>query len=77
MALRSLKPGRSGDIAVFTAQIASLAGSWVCRIARWHLAANIGIQVRQSCSAVAIRRDWLIVDMVHWGHARLAIAITL
>ena len=42
-ALRSLKPGRGGDIAVLAAQITRLARGWVGRIARWHLAANIRI----------------------------------
>ena len=54
-----------GDVAVLACQITNLAGFWLSGIARWDFATNEGIEMAKRSSAVAISRDWLVMDVVH------------
>lgn len=47
-------------------QIADLAFLRGGRVARWALAALGGVKVGQRSGAVAVRRHWRVVDVVHW-----------
>jgi len=49
---------------MLASKIADLASLWLSVVTRWHLAANIWINVRTSGDAVAVRRDGHGVDVV-------------
>lgn len=53
------------DVAVLACQITNLAGFWLSGIARWDFATNEGVEMAKRGSAVAISRNWLVMDVVH------------
>ena len=61
-----------GEIAVFPAQVAHLAGLRLAGVAGRSLAALVRVQVSSSTGAVAISRDRLLVDVVHYDSISIA-----
>lgn len=53
------------DVTVLASEITGLASLRLGRITRGHLATNVWILVSKSGGTIAIRWDWLIVDVVH------------
>lgn len=64
-----LRPGLFCHVAKFTTQVTSLAGLRLGGIADGDLAAQVGIKVGSSTSAVSIGGNRLGVDVVHKGTA--------
>ena len=52
-------------MAVFAAQISNLASLWLRGIAIGNFTTLVGIEVAQCGGAIAVSRDWLIMDMVY------------
>ena len=63
---------RSSESAVFAAKVTGLASLRLVLVARGRLSALVGVQMSASGSAVAISRDWLLVDVVHCDMVRMA-----
>ena len=60
-----LRPLLSSDVAILSAVVARLARLWLAGIADGDLAALVRVKMGTSGSAVAVLRDWLLVDVVH------------
>lgn len=59
------------DLAILAAQVTNLARAGLAAIANGNLATLVGVKVGASARAVAVSRNWLLVDVVHEGTARL------
>jgi hypothetical protein len=57
------------EVAVLAAQVAGLARLGLAGIANGHLAALVRVEMGTGGSAVAVLRDWLLVEVVHEGTA--------
>ena len=55
-----------GDVAVLACQVPNLASLRLSIVTRWDLATNERVEMTKSFSAVAVGRNWLVVDMVHY-----------
>lgn len=64
-----LRPLLCSDVAMLAAQITGLACLRLAGVADRNLATLVGVEVSASASAVAIRRDRLLVNVVHEGSA--------
>ena len=69
--LRCLE-GVASDVAVLARQVTNLAIGRIFVVARGHFATDEGVQMGFGASAIAIRRNGLIVDVINWKTARLA-----
>jgi hypothetical protein len=65
--LRSRESLVSG-LAVLAGEIADLAGSGSRSIAGRSLATDEGVNVSTGGGAVAVSRDGVVVNVVHWNH---------
>lgn len=54
-----------GDVSVLASQITNLAGGGIRRIAGWHLATDVRVQMGFGSSAVAVSRHWLVVNVIY------------
>ena len=62
--LRSLE-WTGGDVAVLASKVANLACLRMACITRRDLAAKEGIKMGERGDTIAVRRDWLIVNVIH------------
>ena len=62
---------------MFAGQVTELTGLWLGGVAWWRLSAVVRVEMGTGASAVAVGRDWELMNVVDYGVSQSASSIAL